>query len=130
MTVNTSPVPVVGNRYRLVERVGAGSSGVVWRATDDVLGRAVAVKLLRGELADDAEARERLRVEARAAAALAVPGVARVYDYGVEDTASGATSYLVMELVDGESLRATLARDGRLDEHTTMEVVAQVARSL
>jgi serine/threonine-protein kinase len=73
--------------------------GQVWRATDRVLGRQVAVKLLRPEYADQPETLSRFRSEARHAASVTHACIAQVYDYG--DTCSCGSPYLVMELVDG-----------------------------
>ncbi|MDP9417865.1 MAG: serine/threonine protein kinase, partial [Actinomycetota bacterium] len=100
--------------------------GEVWRARDEVLGRDVAVKVLRAELAGDASFTARFRAEARHTAALAHAGIAQIYDYG-ED---GERPYLVMELVPGEPLSAVLARRGRLGAPETLAVVEQVAVAL
>ena len=75
-------IPLLGDRYRLGERLTDGGMGSVYRAVDESLGRPVAVKVLRRELADEPAFLERFRREARAAAALSHPGVAGVYDYG------------------------------------------------
>jgi eukaryotic-like serine/threonine-protein kinase len=119
---------MLGGRYRLTERIAAGGMGEVWRADDTVLGRAVAVKVLKAEYADSPEFRTRFRREARLAAALSHPGVAQVYDSG--DGEGDQQPYLVMELVDGEPLGAVLARVGRLDASRTAHVVAQAAAAL
>jgi serine/threonine protein kinase len=101
---------LLGNRYRLGERIAAGGMGSVYRAVDEALGRQVAVKALRRELADDPTFLERFRREARAAAGLSHPGVAGVYDYGE----LGGQPFIVMELVEGETLAERLAAGGRL----------------
>ncbi|HEV8165675.1 MAG TPA: protein kinase, partial [Actinomycetota bacterium] len=95
----TTPT-LLGDRYRLGERLAAGGMGSVYRAVDETLGRQVAVKALRRELADDSTFLERFRREARAAAALSHPGVAAIYDYGEVD----GQPFIVMELVEGENL--------------------------
>ena len=84
---------VVGERYRLRERLAAGGVGEVWRADDTVLDRSVAVKLLRPEHADNEEYRERMRLEGRHLAGLSHPRLAGVYDYG--DGREGERPYLV-----------------------------------
>ena len=76
------PGALLDDRYRLLERIAAGGMGEVWKATDDLLGRTVAVKLLHRRLVDDAGFGARFRTEARAMAALRHPGVVDVYDYG------------------------------------------------
>src|SRR3954468_6140960 len=112
MTMTFGPSTVLGDRYRLVERVAVGGQGEVWRAEDTALGRQVAVKVLRGEYADSAEFRDRFRREAQHAAALSHPGVAQVFDY--DEGAWYTPPYLVMEYVDGEPLSATIARKAPL----------------
>jgi serine/threonine-protein kinase len=117
---------VLGGRYRLRARLAAGGMGAVWVADDAVLGRQVAVKVLGEALAGDGLAAERLRREARAAARLGHPGVARVLDLG-ED---GGRPYLVMELLRGESLAGRLARAGALPPAEAARVVAAAADAL
>lgn len=118
---------LIAGRYRLEARIAAGGVGEVWKGTDTVLGRPVAVKLLRAEYARHPQTLARFRAEARHASALSHPGIAQVYDYG-EDSGSEAP-YLVMELVDGPSLAQVLDR-GPLDPGRAMDVVAQAAAGL
>jgi serine/threonine protein kinase len=103
--------------------------GQVWRAADEILGRPVAVKLLRSEFAKDQAFLDRFRTEARRTAALSDPGIASVFDYG-EIEEPNRTAYLVMELVEGAPLSAVLARKGRLDPERVLDVVAQAALAL
>lgn len=122
---------LVASRYRLGHRIASGGLGEVWEATDRVLGRRVAVKLLRADLARGKAFRDRFRAEARAAARLTHPGVIGVYDYGTHDCgADGSTLFLVMELVEGETLSALLTRRGPLDAALTMSIVSQAASVL
>jgi len=100
--------------------------GEVWRAIDYVLGREVAIKVLKPQLIDDPQFLERFRREARHTAALTHPGIAQVYDYAEEQ----GRAYLVMELVPGEPLSAVLAREGSLDVDRTLDIVAQTALAL
>jgi eukaryotic-like serine/threonine-protein kinase len=117
---------VLGERYRLGERIAGGGMGSVYRAVDGNLGRQVAVKVLRRELADDPTFLERFRREARAAAALSHPGVAGVYDYGE----LGGSAFIVMELVEGETLAERIAAIGRLPFTEAFAIGEQVARAL
>ncbi len=117
---------LLAGRYVLDEPIGAGGYCEVWRATDTVLTRQVAVKLLHAGYASQGEALARFKAEARHAGALSHENIARVYDYG--EPADGQ-SYLVMELVDGPSLADVLAR-GPLCARRTMDTVAQVAAGL
>jgi serine/threonine protein kinase len=128
---------LLGNRYRLNERIAIGGMGQVWRATDELLGRPVAVKLLSARHAADEQFRTRFQAEARYAASLSHRGIARVYDYGESGEGPGAADapgsgvpYLVMELVEGEPLSAAIARDGRMPADVTLDIVAQSARAL
>ena len=119
---------LLAGRYRLTDRIAAGGMGEVWRGEDDLLTRSVAVKLLPTGRAGDEAFLARFRAEARYAASLSHPGIARVYDYGESSEFGGA--YLVMELVNGEPLSAILARAGRLSPDATLDIVSQAARAL
>jgi len=119
---------VLDGRYELVERIASGGMGEVWRGTDQILGRPVAIKLLAAAHASDEQFRARFRAEARYAAALSHPGIARVFDYGETSPLGGP--YLVMELVNGEPLSTILEREGRLPADVTMDIVAQAGRAL
>lgn len=114
------------NRYLLISRIATGGMGEVWRARDELLGREVAVKILRSHIYADLTFRERFRNEARITAALADPGVAQIFDYGEQDD----LAYLVMELVHGEPLSAILARNGAIGPEVTLDVVHQTAKAL
>ncbi len=121
-----SPEICLGDRYRLVTRIAVGGMGEVWRAHDQLVGRVVAVKVLRPEYAAEPEFLTRFRDEARHTAALSHPGIADVYDYGEV----GDLPYLVMELVDGEPLSVLLAGQGRLPVERTLDIVGQAALAL
>ena len=114
-----------GGRYRLVRRIATGGMGEVWQADDTVLGRRVALKVLVEELAADDRATRRFVREARATARLAHPNVARVYDFG----RGGGPPFLVMELLEGETLAARLA-SGPLPPAEAARVAAAVADAL
>jgi eukaryotic-like serine/threonine-protein kinase len=118
---------LLAGRYRLDEPIGVGGFGEVWRATDAVLSRPVAVKLLDPGHARQPEALARFRAEARRAAAVWHVNIAHIYDY--DEPADGARPYLVMELVDGPCLAGVLA-GGPLDSGRTMDIVAQTAAGL
>jgi serine/threonine protein kinase len=114
------------NRYLLLSRIATGGMGEVWRARDELLGREVAVKILRSHIYADPTFRERFRNEARITAALADPGIAQVFDYGEQSD----VAYLVMELVHGEPLSAILARNGPIGPEVALDVVHQTAKAL
>jgi eukaryotic-like serine/threonine-protein kinase len=119
---------VLDGRYGLIELIASGGMGEVWRGVDQILGRPVAIKLLSAAHAGDEQFRARFRAEARYAASLSHPGIARVYDYGESSPLGGP--YLVMELVNGEPLSAILDREGRLSAEATLDIVSQAARAL
>jgi eukaryotic-like serine/threonine-protein kinase len=121
----TTPL-VLNHRYRLDERLASGGMGEVWKATDELLGRPVAVKLLKAMYFSDESFRDRFRAEARFAAALQHSGIAQVYDYGEQDE----LAYLVMELVNGETLSRILSVEGRLTPESTLDIIGQAARAL
>ncbi len=120
------PGTTYGNRYRLLSRIAVGGMGEVWRASDQVLGRTVAIKLLGAALAAQPGFAQRFREEARHTAQLGHPNIAQVHDYG-ED--SGA-SWLVMELVEGKPLSQILREQGALSTKRTVSIVAQAADAL
>ncbi|WP_369256118.1 serine/threonine protein kinase [Geodermatophilus amargosae] len=122
---------LLGGRYRLESVLASGGMGRVWRATDTLLQRAVAVKVLRSEYTGDPSFLQRFRAEARHAALLNDPHIAAVHDYGETVGPGGEPlAYLVMELVAGESLSDLLARVGRLDMPTTLDLLRQTASAL
>ncbi|MBL7261228.1 serine/threonine-protein kinase [Paractinoplanes lichenicola] len=132
--MSTTDLPgssLLAGRYRLVERLGAGGMSVVWRGFDEVLGRQVAVKVLPPSTSTDPAFRRRLRAEAQAAARLSHPNITNVYDYGEATTVDGEpVPYVVMELIDGESLAAVLARVRKLPWQHAVRITAEVAAAL
>src|SRR5690606_23425323 len=120
------PGTVLADRYRLDERVGGGGMGEVWRGTDQVLERTVAVKMMRHELVEEPGFAERFLSEARTMAAIRHPGVVAIHDYRGDD----ANAFLVMEYVEGEALSRRLHRSGSIDPTRTMRMIAQAADAL
>jgi serine/threonine protein kinase len=119
---------VLDDRYTLIERIATGGMGEVWRGSDRILGRPVAIKMLAAVHAGDEQFRARFRAEARYASSLAHPGITRVFDYGEHSPLGGP--YLVMELVDGQPLSEILERYGRLEPYVVLDIVAQSGRAL
>src|SRR5580698_3575513 len=101
----------LGGRYRLDEEIGKGGMSTVYRALDSVLERPVAIKLMHRESASDSDQLERFRREARAVAQLSHPHIVTVVDAGDED----GNPYIVLEYVQGETLKARIRRDGPMD---------------
>ncbi|MFG3341454.1 protein kinase [Glycomyces sp. NPDC048151] len=123
--------PLLADRYLLQSSLGAGGMGEVWRAHDERLDRDVAVKLLyqRGH-EEPGLARARFLREAQALAKLKSPGIVAVHDQGEAEYRGETAAYMVMELVDGESLSSLLRTEQRLPAERTMAVVADVADAL
>ncbi|MZF57545.1 protein kinase [Streptomyces sp. SID5594] len=116
---------LVAGRYRLISPIGRGGMGEVWRAADEVLGRAVAVKLLLGDQAD-ASSTARFRLEAQTAARLSHPHLVAVFDFGAwEDR-----FFLVMELVEGQSLGDLLAAQERVHPEQVARIAGEAAAGL
>jgi two-component system, NarL family, nitrate/nitrite response regulator NarL len=118
---------VLDERYELIEHLGSGAMASVWRARDRRLDRHVAVKILNQQLATDAPFRERFAREAINVASLKHPNIVTVYDAGTE----GDTSYIVMELVEGESLQSKLeAMSPYMGIEQTEDLAAQLLAGL
>ncbi|WP_207455442.1 protein kinase domain-containing protein [Herbiconiux sp. SYSU D00978] len=115
-----------GGRYQLTSRVAIGGMGEVWQATDLVIGRTVAIKILKDEYLGDPGFLERFRAEARHAALVNHEGIANVFDYGEEE----GSAFLVMELVPGEPLASILERERVLSSDRVLDIVAQTASAL
>lgn len=115
-----------GGRYQLSSRVAIGGMGEVWQATDLIIGRTIAIKILKDEYLGDPGFLERFRAEARHAALVNHEGIANVFDYGEEE----GSAFLVMELVPGEALSTILERERVLSSDRVLDIVAQTASAL
>lgn len=127
------PGEVLNDRYELIDRIGGGSMGEVWRGRDLVLARTVAVKIVLPALLDTPTFRARFVAEARVMAMMDHPGIVRVYDYGYTDATDPDTpgaAFLVMEFIEGESLDRVLARTGALEPRFAMKVLASLLDAL
>jgi predicted Ser/Thr protein kinase len=117
---------LLSDRYRLESTLGEGGMARVFKGTDQVLGRPVAVKVLAGRYAGDDQFVTRFRREAQAAAALNHPNVVSVFDTGDD----GRDHYIVMEFVEGETLAHLLRREGRVDPDRAGRIAEEVATAL
>lgn len=119
--------PLVGGRYRIVERIGQGGMGKVYKVTHGQLGKTFALKIISTELTEEGKARDLFYREARLASSLSHPNIASVVDFG-EDDELGA--FMVMEFLQGEPLNRTLHREKRLGVRHACEILEQVAEAL
>ncbi len=113
-------------RYELISRIAIGGMGEVWQSTDRIIGRTVAIKILKDEYMGDPDFLERFRAEARHAALVNNEGIANVFDYGEEQ----GSAYIVMELVPGEPLSTIIEREGVLATDRVLGIIAQTASAL
>jgi cytoskeletal protein RodZ len=116
----------LGGRFQLTTRIAIGGMGEVWKAKDQILGRIVAIKVLKEEYTGDPGFLQRFRAEARHTALLNHVGIANVFDYGEEE----GSAYLVMELVPGQPLSSIIEHEQVLSPDRTLSIMAQTARAL
>lgn len=117
---------ILDNRYELLEVIGVGGTAVVYKAKCHRLNRYVAVKILKDEFAQDEEFRRKFHDEAQAVAMLSHPNIVNVYDV----SRSGSVEYIVMELIDGITLKEYLSRRGQLSPKEVTVFATQIARAL
>jgi len=116
----------LGGRYEIIERIGGGGMALVYRAQDILLGRNVAVKILRQQFANDEEFVRRFRREAQAAASLSHPNIVSVYDVGQQDD----THYIVMEYVEGRNLNDIIKERAPLQPEEAVRIATQICDAL
>jgi len=116
----------LNDRFRLEEKIGSGGMSTVYRAFDPTLERWVAIKLMHRDISDDPDQLERFRREARAVARLSHPHVVTVIDFGEDD----GTPYIVLEYVEGETLKDRIKRCGRLPVAEAVAYAIEVGRAL
>src|SRR3984893_4250861 len=123
---------LLGGRYRLDAQVGRGGMSTVYRAFDVVLERPVAIKLMHRETAADSDQLERFRREARSVAQLNHPQIVTVIDAGEDSSPDGeaGSPYIVLEYVDGETLKDLIRREGPLEITQTIAYAIEIARAL
>ena len=121
-----SPEKVIAGRFEVLDVLGKGGMGQVYKGFDRQLERTVAIKRLLPALSKASQAVERFMTEARSVAALVHQNVVNIYDIGADEHGK----YIVMEFVDGESLSAKLRREGKLGLHDTIRIMLQIGRAL
>ena len=117
---------VIGNRYKIQEKIGNGGMATVYKALDQILNRYVAVKVLREEFTTDEEFIKRFNAEAQSAARLIHPNIVSVYDVGQEYN----IYYIVMELIQGKTLKQIIEEDGHLSWKWAVNIAIQIASAL
>jgi serine/threonine protein kinase len=117
---------ILGNRYLLLEKIGGGGMAVVYKAKCTLLNRFVAVKILRPEFTNDEEFVKRFKVEAQAVASLSHPNVVSIYDVGHHDD----VHYIVMEYVDGMTLKDYLNKHGALNWQDAVKITIQICSAI
>ena len=117
---------VIGNRYKVQEKIGNGGMATVYKALDQVLNRYVAIKVLREEFTTDEEFIKRFNAEAQSAARLTHPNIVSVFDVGQEYN----IYYIVMELIQGKTLKQIIEEDGCLPYRWAINIATQIASAL
>ena len=117
---------IIGNRYEIIEKVGSGGMATVYKARDTILNRYVAVKVLRDEFTTDDEFIKRFNTEAQSAARLTHPNIVSVFDVGQEYN----IYYIVMELIQGKTLKQIISEEGALPWKWTVNIAIQICSAL
>ena len=117
---------MLDNRYEILERIGTGGMAVVYKGRDHRLNRLVAIKILKADLAQDEDFRRRFNAESQAVAQLSHPNIVSVYDV----SRGGDTEYIVMELIDGITLKQYMEKRGQLNWRETLHFITQIMRGL
>lgn len=117
---------MLDNRYEILERIGTGSMAVVYKAKCHRLNRLVAIKILKSDLAQNEEFRRRFNAESQAVAQLSHPNIVSVYDV----SRGGDTEYIVMELIDGITLKQYMEKRGQLNWRESLHFITQIMRGL
>ena len=117
---------MLDNRYEILERIGTGGMAVVYKAKCHRLNRLVAIKILKADLAQDEDFRRRFNAESQAVAQLSHPNIVSVYDV----SRGGDTEYIVMELIDGITLKQYMEKRGQLNWRESLHFITQIMRGL
>ncbi|MDR2939013.1 MAG: Stk1 family PASTA domain-containing Ser/Thr kinase [Clostridiales bacterium] len=121
-----NPGAIISNRYEIVDELGSGGMSIVYRAVDKKLDRFVTFKVMREEFIKDADFIQRFNIEARAAASLSHPNIVNVYDVGQD----GGIYYIVMEFIDGYTLKALIDKKAPFENKEIIGVSIQIAKAL
>ena len=116
----------IADRYEVIDKVGSGGMSDVYRAKDHILGREVAIKILKPEFSEDATFVAKFRTEAQSAAGLEHPNIVNIYDVGSEN----GMYYIVMEYVEGITLKTYIEKKGQLNFKEAISIAIQVGRGI
>lgn len=121
---------VLGKRYEILEKIGTGGMGNVYKAHDRRLDRIVAIKILKLEYNDDSNFIRKFKRESLAAASISHPNIVSIFDVGSETLDDDVVHYIVMEYIDGKTLKELINEDGRLPEKRALNYALQIAEAL
>lgn len=121
---------LLNNRYRLIQRIGIGGMAYVYEAEDTLLKRRVAVKILKEQYLEDAEFVNKFENEAQSAASLNHPNIVNIYDVGNEERDGKQLHYIVMELIEGSTLKEAIAAKGKMENEVIVRIAKQIAKAL
>ena len=121
---------ILGNRYHIIERIGGGGMADVYKAHDDKLDREVAVKVLKQEFVDDADFVDKFKKESHAAARLNHNNIVGVFDVGIDEIDDFKCYYIVMEIVEGKTLKEIIKEKGHLTVPEAINYTYQISDAL
>lgn len=121
---------VLGTRYEILEKIGTGGMGDVYKAHDRRLDRIVAIKILKAQYNDETGFIKKFKRESLAAASISHPSIVSIYDVGTEDLASLKVHYIVMEYIEGRTLKEVIKEEGRIPEKRALNYAIQILDAL
>ncbi|MDF2675230.1 MAG: serine/threonine protein kinase, partial [Clostridiales bacterium] len=117
---------LLGNRYEILEKIGEGGMAIVYKAKCHLLNRFVAVKILKDEYSSDKEFVDKFKAEAAAAGSISNSNIVNIYDVGSQDD----VNYIIMEYVNGRTLKEVIIQSGRLDYNRALDIAIQIGKAL
>lgn len=121
---------LLGNRYEILEKIGTGGMGDVYKAHCHKLDRIVAIKVLKTQYNDDNNFIRKFKRESLAAASISHPNIVSIYDVGTEDIDGEKVHYIVMEFIDGKTLKELISDEGKIPEKRALNYLAQITEAL
>lgn len=121
---------ILDNRYEIIQQIGVGGMAKVYKAKDRLLDRFVAIKVLKEQYAEDDEFLKKFNNEAQSAAKLNHINIVNVYDIGQDLLEGRKIYYIVMEYVEGETLKDLIDKEGKLSNHDIIDYSVQIAQAL